>query len=224
MNRGTFIVLCSTLLILLGIVAVGVYYLYHDVTPADSLAAVYADNPAVEEEETQPVQEAEPEYTDAEVLTIPENVPAEIPAEPSIESDVRKVDIAKGPFKVANSAAPGKDYLIRQNKDNSIELLDEKGNRKWRFQLSDKIGGMVGQVDYYHNGKIQYLIVEGKNVHLIDRLGREVSSFPRTLPAKAIVGPDRVDVRGTNYWRVDTEKGTVFLNLKKNIILDKLPD
>lgn len=215
MNRRVIIVLCSIIVVMLGIIAAGVIYLYHDVEHNSSLAYEYARE-VVEEQDSVQVEEM-PKQDSVRV-----QIDTLVAEEPEIESEVKAADVSRGPFKVKNSGT-GKENLIRQNKDNSLELLDENGKSLWRKRLSSKIGGMVGQVDYFHNGKIQYLIVEGDNVHLIDRLGREVSSFPRKLSSKAIVGPEKVDVRGANYWRVDTEGGTVYLNLKKNQILNQLP-
>lgn len=213
MNRRVIIVLCSIIVVMLGIIASGVIYLYHDVEQDGSLSYEYAKEASVQTTEQVPVQV--PEQSPVQVDTLVEK-------EPEIESDIKVTDVPRGPFKVKNSGT-GKENLLCQNRDNSVELLDENGKSLWKKPLSSKIGGMVGQVDYFHNGKIQYLIVEGDNVHLIDRLGREVSSFPRKLPSKAIVGPEKVEVKGANYWRVDTEKGTVYLNLKKNQVLNQLP-
>lgn len=213
MNRRVIIVFCSIIVVMLGIIAAGVIYLYHDIEQDSSLAYEYSREVVEEQDSVQVVEMPKQDSVQADTL---------VAKEPEIESEVKAADVSRGPFKVRNSGT-GKENLIRQNKDNSLELLDENGKSLWRKRLTSKIGGMVGQVDYFHNGKIQYLIVEGDNVHLIDRLGREVSSFPRKLSSKAIVGPEKVDVRGTNYWRVDTEGGTVYLNLKKNQILNQLP-
>lgn len=224
MNRRAIIVLCSIIVVMLGIIAAGVIYLYHDVDRDSSLAGEYAEDVVVEQDTVKNVTVAQENPVQSDALAPGDSVQPDtsVGKEPEIDSEVKAADVSRGPFKVRNSGT-GKENMIRQNKDNSLELLDEKGKSLWRKQLSSRIGGMVGQVDYFHNGKIQYLIVEGKNIHLIDRLGREVPSFPRKLSAKAIVGPEKVEVKGTNYWRVDTEAGTVYLNLKKNQILNQLP-
>lgn len=218
MNRRVIIVFCSIIVVMLGIIAAGVIYLYHDIEQ-DSLLAYEYSREVVEEQDSVQVEEEMSKQDSVRVYVQADTLVAK---EPEIESEVKAADVSRGPFKVRNSGT-GKENMIRQNKDNTLELLDENGKSLWRKRLSSKIGGMVGQVDYFHNGKIQYLIVEGDNVHLIDRLGREVSSFPRKLSSKAIVGPEKVEVRGANYWRVDTEEGTVYLNLKKNQILNQLP-
>lgn len=205
MSKRTVIVLLSVIVLLAAIIAAGVAYLYAGVGVEESRVADF--------EQEEPQEEVTPQPETA--------VPVAEPAD-TVLSSIKPVDIPSGPFKVKNCAT-GKDNLIRQNKDNSLELVDEKGKVLWRIPFPGKLCGMVGQVDYYNNGKIQYLMAACDKVHLIDRLGREVSGFPRQLPENAVVGPDKVTVRGTNYWRVDTEKKTYYLNLRKNEILTELP-
>lgn len=204
MNKRTVTFLLSLIAFLTLLITGGVVYLYHGVEVENSRVAEFED----QEEVPAPAEEPQQETPAVAVDTV--------------LSTIRTVDIPTGPFKVRNCAT-GKDNLLRQNKDNSLELVDEQGKILWKIPFPGKLCGMVGQVDYYNNGKIQFLVVTGDQVHLIDRLGREVSGFPRQLPANAVVGPDKVSVRGTNYWRVDTEKKTYYLNLRKNEILTELP-
>lgn len=206
MSKRTVIVLLSVIVLLAAIIAAGVAYLYTGVVVEESPVAEFKQE---ETQENVPVKQPETEVPVAEPVD-------------TVMSSIKPVDIPSGPFKVRNCAT-GKDNLIRQNRDNSLELVDENGRSLWRIPFPGKLCGMVGQVDYYNNGKIQFLMAAGDKVHLIDRLGREVSGFPRQLPENAVVGPDKVTVRGTNYWRVDTEKKTYYLNLRKNEILTELP-
>lgn len=213
MSKRTIIVLLSIIVLLAALIAGGVAYLYSGIGVEESRVAEFG--PEFGQTDTVALAVDQTEKTPPQAAALPEPVD-------TVLSSIKAVDIPSGPFKVRNSAT-GKDNLIRQNKDNSIELVDEKGKVLWKMALPGKLCGMVGQVDYYNNGKIQYLMVAQNTVHLVDRLGREVSGFPRQLPENAVVGPDKVSVRGTNYWRVDTEKKTYYLNLRKNEILTELP-
>lgn len=149
--------------------------------------------------------------------------PAESKAETESKSkgDANAEPVAQAPktpagaqsFTVKNSAT-GKQNTLRQNADNSIELIDENGKSLWKKPLPGKICGAVAQVDHLGNGKIQYLMAEGTRLHLIDRLGREVSGFPMNLPAKAQKGPYAAKAKGQNCWKVVTVSGTVYYDKK----------
>ena len=116
-------------------------------------------------------------------------------------------------FSVKNCATL-KQNTLRQNADNSLELLDENGKTLWKKPFPGKICGSVAQVDHLGNGKIQFLMAEGQRLHLIDRLGREVSGFPMKLPAKALKGPYAAKAKGQNCWKVVTASGTVYYDKK----------
>ena len=210
MNRRTIIFLCALIVLLSAVVAAGIWCLYADVSGAPS-DAVVAEGGAV--------KRAEAGEEDVVKETAKEE--GKSGGKEGV-SEVSQSDIPVGPFKVKNCAT-GKTNLLRQNKDNSIELLDEKGKSQWKMPLGGRLCGMVGEVDYFNNGKIQYLFATGTEVHLVDRLGREVKGFPRTLPSPAVLGPEKMAVKGANYWRVDTQDGTLYLSLKKNEILTELP-
>lgn len=87
------------------------------------------------------------------------------------------VTVPEGPFKVRNCAT-GKINTFYQNSHLSICLRDENGKDVWGVPFKSKIRGYVQEVDYYNNGKIQYLFAAGSQMYLIDRLGRFVSGFP----------------------------------------------
>ena len=87
------------------------------------------------------------------------------------------VVVPEGPFKVLNCAT-GKTNTLYQNSHLSICLRDENGKDVWGVPFKSKIRGYVQEVDYYNNGKIQYLFAAGSQMFLIDRLGRFVSGFP----------------------------------------------
>lgn len=103
--------------------------------------------------------------------------------------------IPAGPFKVRNSAT-GKTNTIYQNSHLSICLQDENGKDVWGVPFKSKICGYVREVDYYNNGKLQYLFAAGSQMYLIDRLGRFVSGFPVETGKKIAAGPAVYDFTG----------------------------
>lgn len=121
-------------------------------------------------------------------------------------------------FSVKNCATL-KQNTLRQNADNSLELIDENGKLLWKKSFPGKICGSVAQVDHFGNGKIQFLMAEGHRLHLIDRLGREVSGFPMKLPAKALKGPYAAKAKGQNCWKVVTASGTVYYDKKVTTVV-----
>lgn len=209
MTRRTIITLCAVIAVLVGIVAIGVWSLYSGVSPEAPEAELQR------QEDTTAI--VAPVASEEHSKVVTEETPAKQ------EKSSKAVNVPKGPFRVKNTGT-GKVNTISQNKDNSIVLKDENGKELWKKALGAKLCGMVGEVDFYRNGKIQFLMVEGSKVHLIDRLGKEVEGFPMTLQSKGILGPEKVSVKGTNYWKVLTEDGEVYLNIKKKLIMTDLPE
>lgn len=105
------------------------------------------------------------------------------------------INVPEGPFKVRNCAT-GKINTIYQNSHLSICLRDENGKDVWGVPFKSKIRGYVQEVDYYNNGKIQYLFAAGSQMYLIDRLGRFVSGFPAETGKKIAAGPAVYDFTG----------------------------
>ena len=105
------------------------------------------------------------------------------------------VNVPSGPFKVANCAT-GKTNTLYQNSHLSICLQDENGKDVWGVPFKSKICGYVQNIDYYNNGKIQFLFAAGTQMYLIDRLGRFVSGFPVETGKKIAAGPAVYDFTG----------------------------
>ena len=105
------------------------------------------------------------------------------------------VVVPEGPFKVLNCAT-GKTNTLYQNSHLSICLRDENGKDVWGVPFKSKIRGYVQEVDYYNNGKIQYLFAAGSQMYLIDRLGRFVTGFPSETGKKIAAGPAVYDFTG----------------------------
>lgn len=110
---------------------------------------------------------------------------------PQVERDTTVV-IPQGPFKVRNSAT-GKTNLLYQNEHGAICLKEEGGKGLWGVPFKEKMCGAVGEVDYYANGKIQFVFAAGTKVYVIDRLGNYVNGFPIDLGKEILLGPDVYD-------------------------------
>ncbi len=95
------------------------------------------------------------------------------------------------------SALRGQAFVVRSHVDKSLEVLvqdslnqihlvSSTGNQLWSKQMDGPIIGELFQVDYYKNGKLQYLFATEGKLHIIDRLGNYVPPFPVTVHPKDI--------------------------------------
>ena len=106
------------------------------------------------------------------------------------------VEIPAGPFEVTNSGT-GKTNLFYQAPNLSLCLKDkESGKGLWGVSFDQPICGAVATIDYYANGKLQFLFAAGSRLYLIDRLGRFVSGFPVDLGKDVLLGPAVYDFTG----------------------------
>ena len=127
-----------------------------------------------------------------------------------------KVVVPAGPFKVKNCAT-GLMNSLCQAADNSLTLTDQKGVELWTVPFDGPLCGMVGTVDYFANGKLQFLMVSGDRLFLIDRLGREVEGFPAALAKPVLLGPavyDFTGIRKYNIMVLNTDNTIDMYNLK----------
>ena len=115
---------------------------------------------------------------------------------PAMDRDTT-VDVPKGPFPVKNSAT-GKQNTFYQNSHKSLCLQNEKGKDLWGIPFKEDLRGYVQEVDYFNNGKLQYLFAAGSKLYLIDRLGRFVGGFPVDLGKEIALGPRVYDFTGAH--------------------------
>ncbi|HLF35570.1 MAG TPA: hypothetical protein VI583_15110, partial [Cyclobacteriaceae bacterium] len=88
--------------------------------------------------------------------------------------------IATRPFVVRNHLDRSLEVMI-QDTTGRIYLVSSGGDILWNKKLDHMIRGDLFQVDYYLNGKLQYLFCTGSQLHLIDRNGNDVTNFPVSL-------------------------------------------
>lgn len=119
---------------------------------------------------------------------------------PTFERDT-VVRVPAGPFKVTNSAT-GRTNLFYQQENLYICLKEEGGKGLWGIPFGKKICGTAENVDYFNNGKIQFLFGAGKEIYLIDRLGRFVSGFPVNLGKDILIGPAVYDFNSSKRYNI----------------------
>ncbi len=119
---------------------------------------------------------------------------------PETERDVH-IAVPDGPFTVKNCAT-GKNNTLIQNPNMTISLRDENGKGVWTVPFSGKLCGTVSNIDYFANGKIQFLFGSGSEIWLLDRLGRFVKPFPVGLGKKIALGPAVYDFGGAKKYNI----------------------
>ncbi|MCF8346336.1 MAG: hypothetical protein K9G38_03920 [Bacteroidales bacterium] len=102
------------------------------------------------------------------------------------ESLLDTVAIMK-PQMVTNHYTSEKEIMVQDAKF-SLYLMNSTGRILWRLRLDGPVLSEIYQVDYYNNGKLQYLFNTASGVHLMDRNGNYVERYPVRLRSDATNG------------------------------------
>lgn len=68
--------------------------------------------------------------------------------------------------------------VFLQDSTNKISLLDDKGEILWQEAFPKPITSDIYQLDYYKNGKLQYLFATDSAIYIVDRNGAYLEGFP----------------------------------------------
>lgn len=93
------------------------------------------------------------------------------------QSDIGAMVRAK-PQIVVNHRNKAAKEIIVQDVDNKLHLVGSNGKLVWSIPIKGQILGSVHQVDYYGNGRLQYLFNTKEKLYLLDRNGNHVAKFP----------------------------------------------
>ena len=91
------------------------------------------------------------------------------------------------PMLLRNHKTGEKEIMI-QDANNTLYLINKKGNIVWKRQLDKPILGEVKQMDYYRNGTLYYLFNTKSNVYLLDSQGKDALNYPVRLSSAAVAG------------------------------------
>lgn len=109
--------------------------------------------------------------------------------------------IAMKPLLVENhNDKQNREVLVQDNQHN-LYLINNLGVRLWKVKLSGKIIGDIYQVDYYRNGKLQYLFNTKNQLYLIDRNGNNTGKFPVQFRSPATNGAALADYDNNKNYR-----------------------
>jgi hypothetical protein len=110
-------------------------------------------------------------------------------------------EIVKKPYPVKDHST-GKTNFIVFDKSYNVYLIRWDGTLLWKKQLDGIPESDVFQVDYYKNGKIQYLFNTTGHIYLIDRKGRYVKGYPVKISPKASNGLSVFDYNNKKDYRI----------------------
>ncbi len=116
----------------------------------------------------------------------------ETPADPNTD----------GPFTVLNSSTGKVNSL--QRKDGMLSLTDEKGKTLWSIPFETPLCAMAGTIDYYANGRLQFLFISNDEIRLFDRKGNEVGEVRKKLEKPVRIGPAIYDFSGKKKYNILT--------------------
>lgn len=111
--------------------------------------------------------------------------------------------------------------IFIQDKENIVYLINSSGRILWKLKLESPILSDVFQIDYFNNGKLQYLFNTKTRIHLIDRNGNYVEKYPVTLRASATNSLAVFDYENNKDYRlfIATEDRSIYAYNKEGQIL-----
>jgi hypothetical protein len=92
--------------------------------------------------------------------------------------------------------------IFIQDKDYFIYLINSSGRILWKLKLESPVMSDIFQIDYYNNGKLQYLFNTKTRIHLIDRNGNNVEKYPIILRSPATNGMAVFDYENNKDYRL----------------------
>ncbi len=125
---------------------------------------------------------------------------------------LKKENLALWKIKL-NDAIVGKPFLVKNQKTkkydiivfdrgNRMYLIDHTGKILWIRRLPQLPMSPIYQVDFYKNGKIQYLFNTKDDLFLIDRKGRFVAGYPIAVHPHATNGLSLFDYTHRRDYRI----------------------
>lgn len=106
----------------------------------------------------------------------------------------------KPKFVVNHNDLQNKEVVL-QDKNHNFYLINNVGRVVWQIKLDGPILGEVHQIDYFRNGKLQYLFNTATRLYLIDRTGNNVNNFPVMFRTKVTNGVAIFDYENNKEYR-----------------------
>ncbi|HEX6225766.1 MAG TPA: hypothetical protein VFZ52_15215 [Chryseolinea sp.] len=104
-------------------------------------------------------------------------------------------------FAVVKSHVDKSNEVLVQDSTWNVSLVSADGKVLWKVPTNGVIADKVLQIDYFNNGKLQYFFATPGELHIVDRLGKYVNSFPVKIPEQDIEFISLVDYDHSKKYR-----------------------
>ncbi len=115
------------------------------------------------------------------------NKEAEEEARTTWQSNIGSNIVGK-PQLVINHRDKENREIIVQDAENNLHQITKEGRGRWSIPVQEPILGKIHQIDYFRNGRLQYLFNTKSKLYLIDRDGNNVAHFPVKFSSPATNG------------------------------------
>jgi hypothetical protein len=91
--------------------------------------------------------------------------------------------------------------IIFQDEQHNLVQVSSSGRIRWSIPVAGPVLGEVHQIDFFKNGRFQYLFNTAGKIYLIDRNGNNVQGFPITMTSPATNGVSVFDYDNNRNYR-----------------------
>lgn len=144
--------------------------------------------------------------TPVDSLTLPVNIPDTLSVADSLPSNPETLwevevdgNVLRQPYLVKAHRIAGKQAVMVFTENQRVAFIDPKGKLLWSLALDETPLGEIHSIDYFKNGKIQYLFNSRNYLYLIDANGKTVKPFPVKLPEPAAAPISVVTMKNGDY-------------------------
>jgi len=109
--------------------------------------------------------------------------------------------IARGPFQIKNHKNNKQEILVF-DKAKLMYRIDQNGSIMWAVPVMEYPMSEVYMVDFYKNGKYQYMFNSKNYLYLYDLNGNRVENYPIKLPQEAVAPMTLVDYDHNKNYRI----------------------
>lgn len=113
--------------------------------------------------------------------------------------------------------------MILQDSTHTLYYLDPNQNALWTETLDGQLNDHIYVIDFYKNGKLQYLMATSKSVYILDRTGKPIPGYPKQLSGSSSIEQlNLIDYNRSRNYRISVSdsEGNVFLTDKELNPLD----